>query len=120
MENYETIDNVEIFDEVDNAVTDSENFPAKDRGRTAARRKKDYFKGKRRYERICDVGWEPDNPRILRGKLKKTHVIRPTIWRNSDTYRFDTKRSTIRRSNEVDNKLMDYELEDSALNAGVD
>lgn len=110
MENIETI---ETFDEIiDDSIFDSENFPVKDRKQASARRKKTYFKGKKRFDRLCDFGFEPliGDTKVIRGMLKETNVIRPTFERNSEVYRFKN-RSTVRRLNVSNDKMAEYSRE---------
>lgn len=118
MENYEMTrfeENMtdEVFSEtVENFMFDSENFPVKDRKQASARRKKTYFKGKKRFDRLCDFGYEPliGKTKVIRGMLKETNVIRPTFERNSEVYRFKN-RSTVRRLNVANSKLAEYVME---------
>lgn len=73
MENFENSENVEI-------VEDSENFPVKDRSKAAIRRKKTYFKGKSRLDRICKTRQYATSDSFdstVKGMLKKTNVVTP-------------------------------------------
>ena len=86
MENFMTIDEAvnlygeSVFGENDDISETIESFPVKDRTSKSSRRKKTYFKGKKRYKRICDIrGYEleGDNVPIIKGMLKKTNIITP-------------------------------------------
>lgn len=86
MENFMTIDEAvklygeSVFGENDDISGTIESFPVKDRTSKSSRRKKTYFKGKKRYKRICDTrGYEleGDNAPIIKGMLKKTNIIVP-------------------------------------------
>lgn len=111
MENFETI---ETFDEINNdAIYDSENFPVKDRKHASSRRKKTYFRGKKRFDRLCNFGLEPlfRNHQVIRGMLRKTNIVCPTLERNSDIYHFNN-RGTVRRLDTVNDKLAEFGSED--------
>lgn len=110
MTRFEEIVADEMFPEImDDSIFDSENFPVKDRKQASARRKKTYFKGKKRFDRLCDFGFEPliRNTKVIHGMLRETNVIRATLDRNSEVYRFKN-RSTIRRLNVANDKLAEY------------
>lgn len=108
MTSFEEMVADEMFPEVSNeSAYDSENFLVKDRKHTSARRKKTYFKGKKRFDRLCDFAWEP---LFVGGKLRKTNIVRPTLHRNSEIYHFND-RSTIRRLNAASDKMTEFGLE---------
>lgn len=111
MTNFEEMVADEMFPET-NDIYESENFPTKDRSKSATRRKKTYFKGKKRFDRLCDFALEPlfRNPRLIGGMLRKTNIIRPTLERNSGVYRFND-RCTVRRLDAANNKLTEFGFE---------
>lgn len=106
MENFETI---ETFDEIDTDINyDSENFPTKDRGRSAARRKKTYFKGKKRFARFANdwgLGFIVGNRRALQGFMRKTNAKNP--FKDVDN-RLNAKRANVRRQDMASTTLADY------------
>ena len=105
------MENIETIEFIDDSIFDSENFPVKDRSKAAARRKKTYFKGKRRFDKVYPNGFWP-NPKaepIIRGMLRKTYVIKP--FHEKDTTRFGTNRGTIRRQEIANDKLAEYAME---------
>lgn len=115
MENYMTIDEaINLYDEsVFGDETDicevTESFPVKDRTSKSSRRKKTYFKGKKRYDRVYQKGFTPfpNKESVIRGMMRKTNVIR--VYCSSDnTRQKGFNHSVIRSLNSVDNKMSDY------------
>ena len=101
MENFENSENVEIVEDVD-------NFPVKDRSKAAIRRKKTYFKGKSRLDRICKTRQyaTPDSfDHTVKGMLKKTNVVTPHF--DPDPYT-SIKLKSIRRDLDTKEMLKDY------------
>ena len=98
MENFENIE----------AVKDLENFPVKDRSKAAIRRKKTYFKGRNRLDRICETRQyaTPDSfDHTVKGMLKKTNVVTPHF--DPDPYT-SINLKTIRRDLDTKEMLKDY------------
>lgn len=91
MENYMTIDEAvdlygeSVFGETSDIFEDFEGFPTKDRS-NAARRKKAYFKGKKRFNRVFQNGFtpSPEKEKVIKGMLRKTNVV--TANYDSDPY----------------------------------
>lgn len=101
MENFENSENVEI-------VEDLENFPVKDRSKAAIRRKKTYFKGKNRLDRICKTRQYATSDRFdstVKGMLKKTNVVTPHF--DPDPY-VSVNLKSIRRDLGTKEMLKDY------------
>lgn len=115
MENYEMFDTEfeemvadEMFPETNNAY-DSENFPTKDRSRSAARRKKDHAKGKKRVETLYAktkdwTKYPKRNEAVLRGVLRDTTSV---IKQPKENF----NRSAIRRQLSVKDKITEYGFE---------
>lgn len=110
MTSFEEMVADEMFPETNNAY-DSENFPTKDRGRPAARRKKTYFKGKKRFDMIHQKGFTPlpEQESVLRGMTRKISVIRNDIV-GRGSY-FETSRANIRRQETSNDKLAEFAME---------
>ena len=115
MENYMTIDEAinlygeSVFGDETDICEVTESFPVKDRYSKSARRKKTYFKGKKRYDRVYQKGFTPfpNKESVIRGMMRKTNVIR--VYCSSDnTRQKGFNHSIIRSLNSVDNKMLDY------------
>lgn len=115
MENYMTIDEAinlygeSVFGDETDICEMTESFPMKDRESKSARRKKTYFKGKNRYDRVCQKGFTPfpNKESVIRGMMRKANVIR--VYCSSDnTRQKGFNHSIIRSLNSVDNKMLDY------------
>lgn len=110
MTNFEEMVADEMFPETNNAY-DSENFPTKDRSRSSARRKKTYYKGKKRFERLSNTkGFttykkEP----VMQGMLRKTNAF--VVVNENDTTHFRTDRNTVRRQLIANDKMMEFAME---------
>lgn len=109
MDNFETI---ETFDEINDTIYDSENFPIKNRGRSAARRKKTYFKGRNRFSRVLQKGFNPYRCKysILEGMMRKTNVI---VW---ETPNDGHRHLSFNKSNEcrlasANDKIIEFAME---------
>ena len=65
------------IENIDDLLLDSESFHVKDRSK-AARRKKAYFKGKKRFDRAYNKGFTPfpKAESIIRGMFRKTNVVK--------------------------------------------
>ena len=101
MENFENSENVEI-------IEDLENFPVKVRSKAAIRRKKTYFKGKNRLDRICKTRQYATSDRFdstVKGMLKKTNVVTPHF--DPDPY-VSVNLKSIRRDLGTKEMLKDY------------
>lgn len=102
MENYMTIDEAinlygeSVFGDETDICEVAESFPVKDRGSKSTRRKKTYFKGKKRYDRVCQKGFTPfpEKENRIKGMLRSTNVI--TANYNPDPY-YETDISAARR-----------------------
>ena len=110
----ENIESIETFDKIiDDSIFDSENFPVKDRKRASTRRKKSYFKGKWRFDRLYQKGFTPfyKYEPTLRGMMRKTNIIR---WYspNDGTRQKGFNHSDIRRLITANDKLAEYVMED--------
>ncbi len=100
----------EMFPEVNNPY-DSENFPTKDRSRSATRRKKDHAKGKKRVETLYakTKNWTvypKRNEAVLRGVLRNTST-NSVINLPKENF----NRSTIRRQLSAKDKMMEFAME---------
>ena len=98
MENFKNIETVEEI----------EDFPEKNRSKTSIRRKKTYFKGKNRLDRICKTRQyaTPDSfDHTVKGMLKKTNVVTPHF--DPDPYT-SIKLKSIRRDLDAKEMLKDY------------
>ena len=114
MENYMTIDEAidqygeSVFGEVSDTFEDFDGFPTKNQ-RSAARRKKAYFKSKHRFDVLHSRGldplpkWKP----MICGFLRKTNVL---IHDYSTPYA--TTMSNVRRLASANDKLSSYFMED--------
>ena len=101
MENFENIETAET-------IEDLESFPEKNRSKTSIRRKKTYFKGKNRLDRICKTRQyaTPDSfDHTVKGMLKKTNVVTPHF--DPDPYT-SIKLKSIRRDLNAKEMLKDY------------
>lgn len=109
MTNFEEMVADEMFPETNNAY-DSENFPTKNRGRTAARRKKTYFKGKKRFTRFADewgLGPMINNKPVMQGIMRKTNIKNP--FKDGDWYaHLGGKRANARRRDMINATMVDY------------
>ena len=107
MENIKAFEN---FDDVIDETYIDDDFPVKNHN-SAARRKKAYFKGKRRYNLALQKGFVPDakDRSILRGMMRKTCVINPYIWKCATC--FTTNRGTVRRDWSANDKMNEYVTE---------
>lgn len=93
MENFMTIEEAvklygeSVFGENDDISETIESFPVKDRTSKSSRRKKTYFKGKKRYDRVYQKGFTPfpEKESVIRGMMRKTNVIR--VYCSSDNTR---------------------------------
>ena len=115
MENFMTIDEAvklygeSVFGENDDISETIESFPVKDRTSKSSRRKKTYFKGKKRYKRVCQKGFTPypNKESVIRGMMRKTNVIR--VYCSSDnTRQKGFNHSIIRSLNSTYDKMRDY------------
>lgn len=114
MENYMTIDEAivrygeSVFGEVSNTFEDFDEFPTKNQ-RTAARRKKAFFKSKHRFNILHSRGLDPlpEWKPMIRGFLRKTNVL---VHHYSTPYA--TSMSNIRRLDSANDKLSGYFMED--------
>lgn len=112
MTSFEEIVADEMFPDT-STVYDSENFPVKDRDRASSRRKKTYFKGKQRFDRLSNSkGFslykrEP----VMRGMLRKTNAF--VVVNENETTHFGTDRNTVRRRATADDKMTEYGFEDT-------
>lgn len=115
MENFMTIDEAvklygeSVFGESNDISETIESFPVKDRTSKSSRRKKTYFKGKKRYNRVYQKGFTPfpNKESVIRGMMRKTNVVR--VYCSSDnTRQKGFNHSIIRSLNSVDNKMLDY------------
>lgn len=110
MTSFEEMVADEMFPETNNAY-DSENFPTKDRSRSSARRKKTYFKGKKRFDRLSNTkGFtaykkEP----VMQGMLRKTNAF--VVVNENETTHFGTDRNTIRRRLSANDKMAEFAME---------
>lgn len=108
MTNFEEMVADEMFPETDNTY-DSENFPIKDRSRSATRRKRDCAKGKKRVETLYAktknwTKYPKRNESVLRGVLRSTTSVINQPKKNFN-------RSAIRRQLSVRDKIVDYAME---------
>ena len=103
MENFMTIDEAvklygeSVFGENNDTSEAIESFPVKDRTSKSSRRKKTYFKGKKRYDRVYQKGFTPfpNKESVIRGMMRNTRQK-------------GFNHSVIRSLNSVDNKMLDY------------
>lgn len=98
MENFENSETVEEI----------EDFPEKNRSKASIRRKKTYFKGKNRFDRICKTRQyaTPDIfDHTVKGMLKKTNVVTPHF--DPDPYT-SIELKSIRRDLDEKEMLKDY------------
>lgn len=105
----------EMFPE-SNSAYDSENFPTKDRSKTAARRKRDHAKGKKRAETLYAktknwTKYPKRNGAILRGILRDTTSVIDVYTENGETRQKGFNRSAIRRQLSADDKLHEFAME---------
>lgn len=111
MTSFEEMVADEMFPENNNNTYDSENFPTKDRSRSAARRKKSYFKGKKRFDRLSNTkGFtaykkEP----VMQGILRKTNAF--VVVNENEITHFGTDRNTIRRQLSAKDKMIEFAME---------
>lgn len=112
MTSFEEMVADEMFPET-GTVYDFMNFPTKDRSRSAARRKRDYAKGKKRVETLYAktknwTKYPKRNESVLRGVLRST-----TSVINQPKENFN--RSAIRRQLSANDKIMEYGFEDTEM-----
>lgn len=115
MENFMTIDEAvkrygeSVFGENDDISGTIENFPIKDRISKSSRRKKTYFKGKKRYDRIYQKGFTPyrNKESIIRGMMRKTNVVR-MYSPNDSTRQKGFNHSNTRRDLNASELIKDY------------
>ena len=115
MENYMTIDEAvnlygeSVFDDENDICEATESFPVKDRETKSSRRKKTYFKGKNRYNRICQKGFVPyrNKESVIRGMMRKTNIVR-VYCSSDDTRQKGFNHSVIRRLDSADDKMYGY------------
>lgn len=95
---------------IDIDVCDEIDFPVKDHS-SAARRKKTFVKGKKRYDLARHKGFTPypENESVLRGMMRKTCVINADIWKSAS--HFKSNQGTVRRRESVNDKLNEYVME---------
>lgn len=113
MENYMTIDEAinlygeSVFGDETDICEVTESFPVKDRYSKSARRKKTYFKGKKRYDRIYQKGFTPfpEKENRIKGMLRSTNVI--TANYNPDPFH-ETDISAVRRDLDASELIKDY------------
>ena len=107
MENIKIFEN---FNDVDETYVD-DSFPVKNLD-LAARRKKTFFKGKKRYNLARHKGFtpHPKDESVLRGMMRKTCAVNSNVWKNSST--FETNRGTVRRQWSANDKMNEYAMED--------
>lgn len=108
MTSFEEMVADEMFPETNNAY-DSENFPTKDRSRSAVRRKRDHSKGKKRVETLYAktknwTKYPKRNEAVLRGVLRDTTSV---IKQPKENF----NRSAIRRQLSANNKLREFAME---------
>ena len=117
MENFERIETIdEIINEFGETVSgeadiveEPESFPTKNRTKASVRRKKTYFKGKNRYDRICRKGFVPyrNKESVIRGMFRKTNVVR-VYCSSGDTRQKGFNHSNIRRPCSAFDKMTEY------------
>ena len=113
MENCMTIDEAiklygeSVFGENDDISETIESFPVKDRTSKSSRRKKTYFKGKKRYDRVYQKGFTPfpEKENRIKGMLRSTNVI--TANYNPDPY-CEIDISAVRRDLDASELIKDY------------
>lgn len=113
MENYMTIDEAvnlygeSVFGENNDISETIESFPVKDRTSKSSRRKKTYFKGKKRYDRVYQKGFTPfpEKENRIKGMLRSTNVI--TANYNPDPFR-EADISAVRRDLNASELIKDY------------
>ena len=113
MENYMTIDEAinlygeSVFGENNDISETIESFPVKNRTSKPARRKKTYFKGKKRYDRVYQKGFTPfpEKENRIKGMLRSTNVI--TANYNPNSY-YETDISAVRRDLNASELIKDY------------
>ena len=117
MENFERIETIDeivnkfgesVFGETD-TTEEPESFPTKNRTKASVRRKKTYFKGKKRYDRVCRKGFVPyrNKESVIRGMFRKTNVVR--VYCSSDnTRQKGFNRSNIRRLSSAFDRMSEY------------
>lgn len=114
MEDYKSIVSYEnSIDELNDIFEDTfvdENFPEKDRSRSY-RRKKTYFKGRKRYNRIYQKGFTPfsNTESIIKGMMRKTNIIR-VYSPNDPTRQRGFNRGNLRRIDSANYKLCDCDI----------
>ena len=115
MENFMTIEEAvklygeSVFGENDDISETIESFPVKDRTSKSSRRKKTYFKGKKRYDRVYQKGFTPyrNKESIIRGMMRKTNVVR--VYCSSDRTRLKGfNHSNTRRDLNSSQLIKDY------------
>lgn len=96
-----------VFGENDDISETIESFPVKDRTSKSSRRKKTYFKGKKRYDRVYQKGFTPfpEKENRIKGMLRNTNVI--TANYNPDPY-YETDISAVRRDLDASELIKDY------------
>ena len=115
MENFMTIDEAvklygeSVFGENDDISETIESFPVKDRTSKSSRRKKTYFKGKKRYDRVYQKGFTPcpNTESVIRGMMRKTSVVR-MYSPNDSTRQKGFNHSIICSLDSTDNKMLEY------------
>lgn len=114
MKDYKSIVSYEnSIDELNDIFEDTfvdENFPEKDRSRSY-RRKKTYFKGRKRYNRIYQKGFTPfsNTESIIKGMMRKTNIVR-VYSPNDPTRQRGFNRSNLRRIDSANYKLCDCDI----------
>lgn len=115
MENFMTIEEAvklygeSVFGENDDISETIESFPVKDRTSKSSRRKKTYFKGKKRYDRVYQKGFTPyrNKESIIRGMMRKTSVVR-VYSPNDSTRQKGFNHSNTRRDLNSNELIKDY------------
>ena len=98
------------IENIDNLLLDSESFHVKDRSK-AARRKKAYFKGKKRFDRAYNKGFTPypNAESIIRGMFRKTNVIK--VLYEKEYTKFEASHGTVKRLETIKDKFSEYAME---------
>ena len=98
------------IENIDDLLLDSESFHVKDRSK-AARRKKAYFKGKKRFDRAYNTGFTPfpKAESIIRGMFRKTNVVK--VFYEKDYTKFGASHGTVKRLETVKDKFAEYAME---------
>ena len=108
------MENINAFENFNNSIDDTyieDDFPVKNH-RSASRRKKTFFKGKKRYDLARQIGYIPDpkDEYVLRGMMRKTCAVNGNVWKGASS--FKTNRGTIRRQLSANDKTNEYTMED--------